>query len=321
MKEKIMTMTSPNTDREQIPIVSLVPFLLITFGLAWGILALFIFFSEQMTRIFGALTGEHPLFFLAVYAPAIAAFAVVLHNTGAGGLRRFLSRLLLWRCPPAWYAFLLLAIPLLFACGSAWKGNLLGEPLPFSSFHSFLVAMVLMAIKGPVEEFGWRGLALPLLQRKFAPFWAGLLVGIVWGFWHLPAFLLSGTPQSAWSFAPFFTGTIALSVIVTPLFNASRGSILLPALFHFQVINPLWPDAQPYDTIAFVTAAVLVVWINRETMFSREGGVTELVPPIARRPGSQGWHTSMACRLTQKEPGSCLRQEQGTSTPRQDTPG
>jgi membrane protease YdiL (CAAX protease family) len=32
----------------------------------------------------------------------------------------------------------------------------------------------------PIEEFGWRGVALPLMQRKYSPFWAGLILGIVW---------------------------------------------------------------------------------------------------------------------------------------------
>ena len=135
-----------------------------------------------------------------------------------------------------------------------------------------------MAIKGPIEEFGWRGLALPLLQRKFVPILAALILGVIWGFWHLPAFMLSGTPQSAWSFTPFFVGSIALSVIVTPLFNTSRGSILLPALFHFLLNNPIWPDAQPYDIYLFVVAAALVVWFNRKAMFTREGAVTRVIP-------------------------------------------
>lgn len=47
---------------------------------------------------------------------------------------------------------------------------------------------------------------------------------------------------------PFFAGNVCLSLIVTPLFYASRDSILWPAFFHFQVSNPLWPDAQPCDT-------------------------------------------------------------------------
>jgi membrane protease YdiL (CAAX protease family) len=273
-----MSRGSSDDRREQIPFVSLLPFLFIAFGLAWGILALFIFLPNQMTKMFGELTGQHPLFFLAVYAPAIAAFIVIMQKCGVGGLWRYLSRLLLWRCSLSWYIFLILGIPLIFIGGAALKGNLYAEPFPFSSFQSLFVALVFAAIKGPVEEFGWRGLALPLMQRRLTPIWAGLILGAIWGFWHLPAFLLSGTQQSAWSFTPFFTGSVAISVIMTPLFNTSRGSILLPALFHFQLINPIWPDAQPYDTYLFVVATVLVVWINRKTMFSKEGGVTEVIP-------------------------------------------
>jgi len=160
----------------QVPSIALVPFLVIAFGLAWGILALFILLPERMNAIFGELTGQHPLFFLAVYAPAIAAFIVVTFSSGKDGLRRYFCRLLLWRCSPAWYAFLIIGIPLLFFGGSAMKGNVLAEPFPFASFQALIVALLLMAIKGPVEEFGWRGLALPLLQRKFAPIWAGLIL-------------------------------------------------------------------------------------------------------------------------------------------------
>jgi len=265
-----------------VPFNALVPFLLVAFGLAWGILALYIFLNDRMTALFGALTGQHPLFFLAVYAPAIAAFMVVIYYGGAGGLRRYLARLLLWRCSPAWYAYLIIGIPLLFFGGSVIKGNLFTEAFPFSSFQALGAAMLFIAIKGPVEECGWRGLALPLMQRHWAPIWAGLILGVIWGVWHFPAFLLSGTPQSAWSFTPFFVGSVAVSVIVTQLFNASRGSILLPALFHFQLINPIWPDAQPYDTLFFVAAAIMVVWLNREAMLNRHGGVTAVIPQADR---------------------------------------
>ena len=273
-----MITVSSDVDRRQIPFISVVPFLLIAFGLAWGILALFIFLPDKMTGIFGELTGQHPLFFLAVYAPAIAAFIIITYKAGAGGLRRYLGRLLLWRCSLPWYAFLIIGIPMIYIGGSALKGNLFTEPFPFSSFQSLIVALVLTAIKGPIEEFGWRGLALPLLQRKFAPIWAALILGVIWGFWHLPAFMLSGTQQSAWSFTPFFFGSIALSVIVTALFNTSHGSILLPALFHFLLNNPIWPDAQPYDIYLFMVVAVLVVWFNRKTMFNKEGAITEVIP-------------------------------------------
>ena len=272
-----MTVSS-GTERHRIPFIAIVPFLLMAFGLTWGLLALYILLPGRMNMVFGELTGHHPLFFLAVYAPAIAAIVIVAYHSGLSGLRRYFSRLLLWRCSPAWYVFLMLGIPLLFIAGAAIKGNLLAEPLPFSSFKALFIALILMAIKGPIEELGWRGFALPLMQRKFAPIWAGLTVGIIWGVWHFPAFLLSGTPQSAWSFTPFFIGSVAASVIMTPLFNASHGSILLAALFHFQLINPIWPDAQPYDTIFFVGAAALVVGLNRKKMFRKVDGIQDVIP-------------------------------------------
>jgi membrane protease YdiL (CAAX protease family) len=140
------------------------------------------------------------------------------------------------------------------------------------------MALGFAAIKGPIEEFGWRGLALPLLQRKFASIWAGLILGVIWGLWHFPAFLLSGTQQSEWSFTAFFAGCLAISVIVTALFNRTHGSILLPGFFHFQLMNPIFPDAQPYDTYLLILVASLIVWWNRKDMFTKEGSVTEVIP-------------------------------------------
>ncbi len=262
-----------------IPFRSFCPFLLISFGLAWGILGSYILLPQWMGAWFGQLTGNHPLFFLAVYAPAIASFILVVHHGGLAGMRRFLGRALLWRCSIAWYSFLVIGIPLIFIVGSSMRGNLFTEPFPFASIRTLLIALVLAAIKGPVEEFGWRGLALPLLQRKFAPIWAGMILGVMWGLWHLPAFLLGGTQQSEWSFAAFYAGCLAISVIATALFNRSRGSILLSALFHFSLMNPIFPDAQPYDTYLLIVCAVLVVWWNRKDMFIIEGAVREVIPP------------------------------------------
>lgn len=256
----------------------LIPFFFLAFLIAWGILGLYLFASETMVRLFGNLTGEHPLFYLAVYAPAIAALTLILCRHGIDGARRFFSRLLLWRASIHWYLLLVVVVPLVFYVSALFTAGAYDTLFPFPSAQAYLLALLLMAIKGPVEEIGWRGLALPMLQRRMAPIWAALVLGIIWAVWHLPAFLLSGTPQSAWSMTPFFVSTVALSVIVTPLFNSSRGSILLPALFHLQLINPLWPDAQPYDTWLFVAVAAVVVWLNRDAMFSREGAITEVLP-------------------------------------------
>ena len=273
-----MSMTPQTLPAADVPDRALWPFLLLTFGIAWGVFALFAIFPEQITALMGEPSGRHPLFVLAVYAPAIAAFLLVGRHAGLSGLRRFLSRLLMWRMPAIWWAVLLLGIPVVFAIGAAIKGTLLPLGVPVEGLGALVAALAFMAILGPVEEFGWRGLLQPVLQRRMAPLRAGLATGAVWGLWHLPAFFLSGTPQAAWAFFPFLIGTMAISVILTGMFNAARGSILIAALFHFQMNNPLWPDAQPYDTWVFVGAAILTVWLCRGAMLGRDRGVTRVVP-------------------------------------------
>lgn len=280
----------PEKPAYTVPFGSLLPFLIISFGLTWAILALYIFIPRQTAALLGQLTGRHPLFYLATYSPAIAAFIVIGMQGGRQGLARFLGRLLLWRASLGWYVFILLALPLVFIAGSWLKGNLAEYTYPFSTIPALLAALFFMLIKGPVEEFGWRGFALPLLQRKLAPVWAGLLIGIIWGLWHLPVFFIAGTPQSAWPFAPFFLGNIAISLLMTALFNDSRGSLLLPMAFHFQLINPVWPDAQPYDTWLLLLVAVVVIWYKRKDMFHVPGRITAVVPlqpegPAGSAPG------------------------------------
>ena len=260
---------------------TLLAYFAITFGLAWSLVGLLILYPQPIEAVFGELSASNPLFILAVYAPAIAAFSLVIKHGGLAGLGRYLSRLLLWRVRWGWYLFLLLAIPILFYGGAALKGNLLSTPFPFVSWREAIPAVAFMLVLGPIEEFGWRGFALPLLQRRYAPIWAGLILGTIWGAWHLPAFFLSGVPQSAWSFFPFFIGSIAVGVIVTPLFNDSGGSILLPLLLHWQLNNPIFPDAAPHDTVFFVIAAIVIVVQNRSTMFTRKGAATEVIPRVA----------------------------------------
>jgi len=268
--------TKPSTG--DLPYWALLPFLVITFGIAWGLFALLALFPDRISQSLGPLSGRHPLFILAVYAPAMAAFGLVLAHAGLGGWVRFLSRLAVWRTGPLWWAFLLVGIPLIFIIGSALKGNLGAYQFPFKTLGEALTAMGFMFVLGPIEELGWRGVALPLLQRRLAPIWASVVLGLIWGLWHMPAFLLSGTPQSAWDFSPFVIGAIAISVILTPLFNASGGSILLAMLFHFQLNNPLWPDAQPHDSAVFAAVALVVTWMNRKAMFSRDSAIQRVIP-------------------------------------------
>lgn len=181
----------------------------------------------------------------------------------------------MWRMPAVWWAFLILGIPAIVYTGAIFAGT--ATEFEFSPWYTVFGALAITLVIGPVEEFGWRGLALPLLQRRHSPFMASLILGALWGLWHVPAFLLSGTEQASWSFPAFFVGVLALAVIVTPMFNAAHGSILIAALFHLQVNGPVWPDAQPWDTLVYVAAAIAIVYLNRKTMFTKGAGATNVL--------------------------------------------
>jgi membrane protease YdiL (CAAX protease family) len=271
-------MQANNSFKPGMTVKTLIPFLALTFGLTWGLAALFILFTDPIVAVFGEMGITNPLFILAVYSPGFAALFLVWRRYGVNGLGSFLKRLALWRAPWYWWLFLILGVPAIMYAGAAVKGNI-GDPFPFAPWYQVLPALGIALFLGPIEEFGWRGLALPLLQRKFAPIGAGLIVGLIWAVWHIPAFLIGGTPQSAWAFAPYFAGVVAGSVILTALFNDSRGSLLMAVLIHFQLNNPIWPDAQPWDNILLVAVAALIVWLNRGKMFQRGSGVTGILMP------------------------------------------
>jgi membrane protease YdiL (CAAX protease family) len=277
-----MTDVAAPTRAFQVPSSALIGFFLLTFALTWGVVGMYIVAPDWSFSTFGEISGSHPLFFLATWAPAISAFGLVLFYGGVAGLKAFLSRLFIGRLSTFWLVFILVGIPLVYMLGSVLKSGPLLAPMPPESASAMIALSFMMLFLGPIEEFGWRGVAQPLLQRHVAPLWAGMTIGTVWGIWHLPAFFLSGTVFAGWSFFPFLLGNITLAVLVTPIFNSGRGSLLWPMLFHWQLILPLWPDAQPYDTWILVAVAVVVVWWNQDTMLSRTGAVTQVIPERRR---------------------------------------
>lgn len=267
-------------------------FLMLVFLLGWGIGVLMVVFMDQVEAVFGEIGYTNPVFILLVYSPGISGLYLVWRAYGFDGVRRFLRRLALWRMAAGWWAFLVLGIPAVFYAGALLKGGI-DDPWPFDRWYEVAAALLAAAMIGPMEELGWRGVALPLLQRRFTPFGASIALGAVWGVWHAPAFLMSGTPQSGWDFGPFFLGVIAISVILTPMFNAARGSLLIAMLYHFQMNGPIWPDAQPWDNVIFAGIAVAVVVIFRGSMFRRGDAVIDVlaqgtapgsVAPPTRRP-------------------------------------
>jgi membrane protease YdiL (CAAX protease family) len=271
-----MATTAPTPYETSTPKRGLGLFFTLAFALTWGIAAMFMFAPD--------LAGEpgltNPLYLLAVYSPAISGLVVAWHRLGRSGLRAFFARLGMLRMPAANWLFLVVGIPAIVYAGAAISGTAGDSPV-FSPWYTAVPALLaMMFLAGTWEEIGWRGVAQPLLQRRFSPATSGVIVGVVWALWHLPAFALSGTVQSAWAVGPYFIGVVAISVIMAWFFNASRGSLLVAWLIHFQVMNPLFADGQPWDSLFFTLAAVAIVVVYRRTMLRRGGdAIVELQRP------------------------------------------
>lgn len=279
-----MTAQAPESVRMAVPQHSdistraVVPFLLLTFGITWGLMALMIQQGDLMELLFGDLGVTHPVYILAVWAPAIVAFAMVLLHAGPGGAQRFLGRLSPRGVAPAWWALAFFALPLVKIFSAILNGVPFSQLLVLQPFGEVLLVTAFMLVLGPVEEFGWRGLMLPLLQRVMAPVWAGLVVGFAWAIWHIPAFYLGGTPHTAWALAPFVIGVTAVGVVMAVVYNRTGGNLLLPIVIHWQLNVAFWPEAQPWENYLNVALAAALVWTHRDHVFSRQRAEHTVVP-------------------------------------------
>jgi hypothetical protein len=146
-----------DSPRPILPSYALLFFALLTFGVTWSVIGGYIYFPEQAAATFGEISGSHPLYFLATWAPGIAGILLLLAFGGLRGLRAFLSRLLLWRCAPVWWAFILIGIPLVFVAGSLIKGGPLLAPVPPEGVGAMVALMFMMLFLGRWRNSGGAG--------------------------------------------------------------------------------------------------------------------------------------------------------------------
>jgi len=182
-----------------------------------------------------------------------------------------LRRFLLWRVGVQWYFFALLGIPALMLVGvpPVLASNLIAfriSALP-STLLLYAGLFVLQFFISPLaEEPGWRGFALPRLQEGYGPLKGTLLLGLLWGCWHFPLFLLPGYDGAgtglfgvALPFGAFVVSAVAMAIIITWVFNHTRGSLLLVMMVHAATdsfpltsLFPQLPQADIMNHIAMI---------------------------------------------------------------------
>jgi membrane protease YdiL (CAAX protease family) len=235
--------------------------------------------------------------------PSLAAFIMTGLTEGMAGIRGLLRRIVLWRVGLRWYLFALLGIPAITVLGAVVLPGVVGsfETPALSMVLTYPVSFVVtLVIGGPLgEELGWRGFALPRLQRFYGPLVGSLVLGLLWAFWHLPYFWMPewGTPKGTiLDIVWFVLADIALTIIYTWVFNNTKGSLLIVILVHASndafFINQLFLAPIAASTllpfvIGFGSVALLLVLFTRGRLGYERCRQKEQPDPRGEAPGEK----------------------------------
>lgn len=209
--------------------------------------------------------GSIPISLVALTGPAVAALATAV-LAGRRELNDLAARVTAWHLPVRWYAIALLlplavtALRTAIETFSGVVGSVELQPIALLSLAVFVL------VAG--EEIGWRGFALPRLQDRYGPWGASAILGLVWAVWHFPLFFMTSMPQYGTPFLSYMPYLVALSVIMTVLAMATRGSVIIATLFHGSVntigivndgsnaIQRGWSNAISYGIVALMMVAL-----------------------------------------------------------------
>lgn len=207
-------------------------YLIITFTFMW---------SMALIGIVLKLPFSHPLmisgFIIGAFIPTISAIIVTCLIDGKTGLINLFKKFLIWKNSFFWYFIALSPVIISFIIGIIYC-------IYSDSYHennnrtiiNAIILFLLTLIPGPIsEEAGWRGFALEKLLLKYNGLLSGIILGLIWGLWHLPLFFITGSPQYDLSFLYFMLQIISITIFHTWLYINSRKSLLLMVILHWSM--------------------------------------------------------------------------------------
>ncbi len=211
-------------------------FLLLIFGISWlgvmpGVVESWLT-ADSPSGLRAAVSALGFLELLMILGPALATVIVVGVNYGKSGFRALGSSLLKGRVALIWWPTVLLlpGIGVLIVRGVAPSAAT--EALTLAGLLSGVLQVFLAYLLVNTEEVGWRGYALPQLQRRFSPLKANLLLTAIWIVFHLPLFLYKGGHPAGYGVGVFILMVLPSGMIMGYVFNATGGSLLIVHLLH-----------------------------------------------------------------------------------------
>ena len=244
----------------------IITYFILAYAISWIIVAPLVASAQGFIDV----SVPFALHYLNDYAPLSAAIITAAIANGTGGLRELFQRMIKWRAGLGWVLVAAFSPLALFGIATGMVIVGMGEEPPDLSLLGSITYLPYLGGGGWIfwiltagigEESGWRGYALPSLQGNMSALSATLIVTLLWVGWHLPRFFYYGNYMIlGFSVLPLAAhGFLALAIVLTWLYNSTRGSILMAALFHGGY--NFW-DASPADTgfVYDTINALLIIW-------------------------------------------------------------
>lgn len=169
-----------------------------------------------------------------VFVPALMAIFLTALTDGRKGVSALLKKPFQWRIGFKWYAIvfgLAFGMRLTMSVLAVLLGWIPAIQLTPWSLPQYIIIGVFIIIGAVAEELGWRGYVLPKLLTHRLAISSALLIGVIWGAIHL-GLILPGQMNAGAPWLPSILYITGLSVILTWLYVQTRGSLVIPILFH-----------------------------------------------------------------------------------------
>jgi membrane protease YdiL (CAAX protease family) len=211
-------------------------FFLFTYLISWG-----------SWGLAGGLPGSLAAGFAALgfFGPSIAGFLCTAIADGIPGIKMLIQRIFAWRVNWRVY-FFAVGFPFLLAFLPLVLFSAVGGPtVPYQNLarlpQLFPILLAMLFVGGLNEEPGWRGFALPRLRERYGSLVASLVLGVLWGSWHIPVYIRSGIPLV--SLIGFIILVTLIAVVFTALANTTQDSVIIAIVFHaaYNTFIPLLP--------------------------------------------------------------------------------
>jgi membrane protease YdiL (CAAX protease family) len=178
--------------------------------------------------------GTFALTFVAMFVgPSLTGLTLTAILEGKEGVRELSSRMKRWRVGFEWIAVAVLTIPVLMSATLYFLSATVSPTFrPGWMIPGFVVGL----IAGFFEEIGWTGFALPRLQKRYGGLVAGILLGLLWAFWHMLADYFGNihTMKEAWfpHFLVYWAVSLTAYRFLMTWVYQNTGSLFVAQLMH-----------------------------------------------------------------------------------------